>query len=197
MDDPTEFEQDRVLVEKAKAELPYGTAAYNELLRRHSPQVYRRAYRILRSEADAEEAVQDVFLSVFRGLSRYRFEKPFAHWLNTITLNACRMILRKRASDQRRRDAVTQQAAPPEVAEPPDTALRKVLHELLDQLEPGTRVAVLMRFVEGQSFPEIAEALEISESAAKMRVSRGAKRLRELYERRSKADGPPEDSSHG
>ena len=82
-----ESDPDRALVERAQAELPYGTTAYNELVRRHTARVYGRAYRILRSSADAEEATQDVFLSVFRNLPRFRFEKPFVHWLNTVTLN--------------------------------------------------------------------------------------------------------------
>jgi RNA polymerase sigma-70 factor (ECF subfamily) len=200
MSDPIQSDPDRELVEKVKAELPYGAAAYNELVRKHSGRVYGRAFRILRSRPDAEEATQDVFLSVFRSLRRFRFERPFSHWLDTITLNACRMILRRRAAEQRRRDALQQQSVPVETASPPDAALRALLHELLDALEPGTRVAILMRFVEGHSYPEIAEALDLTESAAKMRVSRGAKRLRELYEQRTKTrtESPPNpESSHG
>jgi len=195
MTESSESDFDRALIEAAKAELPYGTSAYNEIVKKYSPQIYSRAYRILRSRSDAEEATQDVFLSVFRNLRRFRFDRPFSHWLNTVALNACRMILRKRAAEQRRRDAVSQERAPAEPDVQPDAVLRNLLHELLDSLESGTRVAVLMRFVEGNSFPEIAEALDISESAAKMRVSRGAKQLRELYEERSSVK--PNETSLG
>ena len=175
---------DRALVERAKAELPYGTSAFNELVRKYTSRVYGRSYGILRSSADAEEAVQDVFLAVFRNLPRFRFDRPFIHWLNTVTLNACRMILRKRASEQRRRTAAEEKAPPPEKVVPPDTALRQLVLELLDQLDPGTRIPLIMRFVEGYTFPEIASELDLSESAVKMRVSRGSKKLRELYEAR-------------
>ena len=183
-DDP-----DRALVEQAQAELPYGTQAYNELVRKYSGRVYARAYGILRSSADAEEAVQDVFMAVFRTLPRYRFERPFLHWLNTVTLNACRMTLRKRASEQRKRQAAEDQAPPPEREAPPDTALRALVLELLDALDPGTRVPLLLRYVEGYSYPELAKELDLSESAVKMRVSRGTKKLRELYEARTKNEG--------
>lgn len=185
-----ESDPDRGLVERAQAELPYGTTAYNELIRKHSSAVYGRAYRILRSRADAEEAAQDVFLAVFRNLGRFRFERPFSHWLHTITLNACRMILRRRAQEQRRRAAV-QQEGPPSVQEPerPDVKLRRIVNELLDRLDPGTRVPMVMRFVEGYTYAEIAEQMELSESAVKMRVSRGSKQLRELYEARVRAPG--------
>lgn len=179
---------DRALVEQAQSELPYGTAAYNELVRKYSGRVYGRAYGILRSSADAEEAVQDVFLAVFRNLPRFRFERPFLHWLNTVTLNACRMILRKRASEQRRRQSAEEQAPPPERPPPPDTALRQLVLDLLDSLDPGTRVPLLLRYIEGYSYPELAAELELSESAVKMRVSRGTKKLRELYEARTAAD---------
>ena len=179
---------DRALVQQAQSELPYGTVAFNELVHRHSSRVYGRAYGILRSGADAEEAVQDVFLATFRNLPRFRFERPFVHWLNTVTLNACRMILRKRASEQRRRRAAEEKAPPPERPAPPDVAMRKLIHELLDTLDPGTRMPLIMRFVEGYTYVEIADQLDLSESAVKMRVSRGAKKLRALYEERTEKD---------
>ena len=188
MTEPDTEDPDRSLVEQAQSELPYGTTAYNELVRKYSSRVYGRAYGILRSSADAEEAVQDVFLAVFRNLQRYRFDRPFLHWLNTVTLNACRMILRKRASEQRRRQSAEEQAPPPERPAPPDVALRRLVLELLDELDPGTRVPLILRFVEGYSYPELAAELDITESAVKMRVSRGAKKLKALYEARTSAD---------
>ncbi len=175
---------DRELVERAQGELPYGTRAFDELVRRHSSRVYQRAYRILRSRPDAEEAAQEVFLAAFRNLPRYRFERPFGHWLNVVTLNACRMALRQRAQQERKREAVADEAPRTTAPEASDPSLRKVVLELLDELEPGTRIPLLMRFVEGHSFPDIAQELDLSEPAVKMRVSRGAKRLRELYEQR-------------
>lgn len=189
-DDP-----DRPLVEKAQQQLPYGTSAYDELVRKYSSLVYARSYSILRSAADAEEASQDVFLAIFRSLPRYRFERPFSHWLSTVTLNACRMILRGRANEQRRRDAYQREPVAPAPEPSSDVALRGLIVELLDQLEPATRVVLIMRFIEDRSHAEIAEALQISESAAKMRLSRGAKRLRALYEERTA--NPPHSESNG
>lgn len=138
---------DRDLVERAQAELPYGTTAYNEIIRKYSSRIYARAYGILRSRPDAEEAVQDVFVAVFRILPRFRFERPFLHCLNTVSLNACRMILRKRASEQRRRKTSEEKEPPPERPAPPDHAQR-------------------------QCFPELAEEMDLTESAVKMRVYR-------------------------
>ncbi len=180
-------DEDHVLVEKAQGELPYGTIAYETLVTRHSSRVFQRSYRILRSSADAEEATQDVWLAVFRALPRYRFETPFTHWLSAITLNSCRMILRRRAAERRRRDAIKREPLRPVEAPQTDSGLRALLSELLDQLDPGIRVAMLMRFVEGYTNSEVAEQLDLSESAVKMRISRGSKRLRELYESRTQS----------
>jgi RNA polymerase sigma-70 factor (ECF subfamily) len=175
---------DRELVERAQQELPKRTSAYNQLVRRHASNIFRRSYRILRSEADAEEATQEVLLAVYRSVPSFRFERPFSSWLSVVTLNACRMILRRRAQEQRRREAVANESSPETGHVEPDPALREIVIELLDQLDPGTRIPLLLRFVEGFTYAEIAEQLELGESAVKMRVSRGAQKLRDLYEKR-------------
>jgi len=186
---------DRDLIERAQAELPYGTVAYNELVEKYYSTIFRRAYSILRSRADAEEVTQDVCLALYRNLRRFRFERPFSHWISTVTLNTCRMALRRRAAEHRKRDAAGHERTPLGNPALSDTTLRRVVLEMLDEVDPGTRVPMLMRFVEGYTFVEIADQLELSESAVKMRISRGARRFRALYEERvaaaeRKAAGP-------
>lgn len=185
-----ERDPDRELVEAAQAQLPYGTTAYNELVQRHSDAVFRRCYRILQSRADAEETTQDTFLAVFQGLPRFRLEKPFAHWLNIITLNTCRILLRRRAGEQRRRTAMEQLEPPAAQPEPRNGSLRRLVIDLLDRLDPGVRIPMLMHYIEGYTYVEIARQLGLSESAAKMRVLRGSNHLREMYERRTQQPPP-------
>ncbi|MGI9592576.1 MAG: RNA polymerase sigma factor [Myxococcota bacterium] len=191
----SERDPDRDLVESAQAQLPYGTSAYNELVRRHSDAVYRRCYRILQSEADAEEATQDAFFAVYQGLPRFRPEKPFVRWLSVVTLNSCRMLLRRRASEQRRRAALEAKSPPRPQPAPRNGVLRRLVIGLLDELDPAVRIPVLLHYLEGYTYTEIAEQLDVSESAAKMRVSRGARRLRELYEERTLS--PPSAAGAG
>lgn len=173
---------DNELVAQAQKELPYGTSGYNQLVRRYTSHVFQRSFRILQARDDADDAVQEVFLAVFRSLPKYKPDKPFLHWLNVVTLNACRMILRKRQTEQKRRDAVQADESAQSEEGLPDPTLRQTITLLLDDLPPANRIPLLMRFVDGHSYAEIAQELEISESAAKMRVSRGSKRLRELWE---------------
>ena len=180
---PEDVTDDSLLLRRAQEELPHGTAAFRSLVYRHTPHVLRRAQRLVGSRADAEEVVQDVFLRVFRALPGYRHEKPFLHWLNTITTNVCKNQLRTRMRDARKRSGFAQTLSDrlPETSFDPIFA--RALDEALAELDPLTRVAVMLRHVEEYSFPEIAEQLAIGESAAKMRVSRGLSKLREHIER--------------
>jgi hypothetical protein len=105
-----------------------------------------------------------VFLAVFRSLPRFRFERPFAHWLSTVTPNACRMVLRRRAQEHRGRQAMDRHRVG-ESAPAPEPGLRALVLELLDALEPGTRIPILMHFGEGCSHAEIAAELELGFAA--------------------------------
>jgi len=169
---------DRPLLDRAHRELPYRTAAYQELVERHSAAVFRRAHRLLGSRADAEDVVQEVFLNVFRAIPRVDVRGSFAHWLNAITLNASLRLLDRRRRERRRREAFQLQQTAAEPGSETDPMLRRSLTEALDSLPPQTRVAVLLRFVEGHSWVEIAKMTGEKESTLKMRVARGMRRVR-------------------
>lgn len=168
---------DAELVRQARAELPYGTTAYRRLVERHADAIYRRAYRMLGTREDAEDAVQDVMLSVFRGLPRLRPEKPFAHWLGRVTTNACLLILRRRAQQSRRRDAIAREPEA-ESGSSGDPILREALARALEAFPEDTQLAVVGRLLEGRSYADLARELGIGESAVKMRVSRASVALR-------------------
>lgn len=168
------------LVRRVQLELPHGTTAFRLLVERHEKLVFGRALRLVGDPADAEEVVQDVFLRVFRSIGRFRFEKPVVHWLQTIATNAARNFLRGRYRDQRKRSELAESLrGAVTTPEPRDVTRLAELQKALAELDPTTRVAVSLRFVEEHSDPEIAEHLGMRESAVKMRVRRGLVRLRE------------------
>src|SRR5512137_1656930 len=72
------------------------TRAFDELVQRYQDKVYRLCYKILRQEDDAAEALQDAFLSAFRGLKNFKAESTFSTWLYRIATNAALMKYRKR-----------------------------------------------------------------------------------------------------
>lgn len=176
-DDPN-----RALVERVQRELPYGTTAFRELVDKLGPSVYARAKRILGTSHDAEDALQQVFFRVFRAIGVYRFERPFDHWLQVITLNTCLHMLRTRRRDRRRLDAL--RADSPRISPAPpenDPVLRRRLASLLDKLDPDSRICVVLRVLEERSYAEIAEVLDMTETAVRKRFQRGAEQLRTLY----------------
>ena len=70
------------------------TRAFDELVRRYRDKVYRLSFKILRNEDDAAEALQDAFLSAYRGLKNFKAESTFSTWLYRITTNASLMKYR-------------------------------------------------------------------------------------------------------
>ena len=169
-----------LLVRRVQEDGPYGTTAFRELIEQYTAMVYRRAFLLVGSVEDAEEVVQDVFLRVFRSIKRFRPDQPFEHWLLTITTNSSRNLLRTRFREARKRmeygDFLRVSAR---VSSSGGTPARLVLERAMETLDPTTRVAISLRFLEGQTYKEISAQLGLGESAIKMRVHRGLQQLRE------------------
>ena len=179
-------DEDAELVGACQAGGPDSDACFAELVRRHSPRILRRATRMLGSESEAEDVVQEVFVNVHRFLHRYQPDRPFNHWLSVVTLNACRIELRRRAGRDRRHDAFRRDP----VRETSrslegDVLLRGWLAEALEELHPTTRDCVVFRAVDGLSYREVAARCGLTEPAAKMRVLRGLRDLRDRYSKQT------------
>lgn len=186
-----ENQGERALVRRVQAERPHGTRAFRELVHTYTPLVYARALRLLASPQDAEEVVRDVFLRVFRSIGRFRFERPFLHWLQTITTNAARSFLRGRYREERKRSELATSLEPGHAGPPrsdADPFLADALGRAMGALEPTTRIAIALRYVEELSYPDISRELDMKESAAKMRVRRGVERLRRALEEEARGD---------
>jgi len=178
---------DAELVQRCQAGGPEASLAFSLLVERHAARIKGRATRILGDESEAEDVVQEVFVNVHRFLHRYRPDRPFSHWLSVVTLNACRIELRRRAGRDRRHEAYRlDPVRPSETHTDSDPLLREWLESALDSLPPVTRQAILLRVLEGLGYRAIAQRLGLSEPATKMRVLRGLKELRARY---ADADG--------
>ncbi|NPA91295.1 MAG: sigma-70 family RNA polymerase sigma factor [Chloroflexi bacterium] len=163
-----------------------------ELVRRYSPKLYRVTLRILGSEDEAEEALQEAFISACNKISSFRGDSQLGTWLYRITTNAALMRLRKRREEHISLDA------PVETEEgtvlPRNLAdwrfdpyrvvlsgeLREILEDAIQRLPDTLRVVFILRELEGLSTLETAEALGISESATKVRLHRARMMLRNL-----------------
>ena len=179
---------DAELVRCCQAGGPDAEKSFALLVDRHAPRIKRRAARILGDESEAEDVTQEVFVNVHRFLDRYRPDRPFGHWLSVVTLNACRIELRRRASRERRHEAFRVDPARETTARiAGDPLLREWLDEALNDLPSLTRECIRLRALDGLSYRAIAERQGLSIPATKMRVLRALRDLRARYQRHDRA----------
>jgi RNA polymerase sigma-70 factor, ECF subfamily len=160
-------------------------AAFDELVRRTYVDTYTLAMRLTANEEDARDVVQESYLRAWKGIKRFRGDAQFSTWMYRITANAAATLVQKR----RRRRAESLDM----VDEPIDTSIEgqpeaaaesaiglEDLARAVAALPPKLRSTVVLKDVYGLSHEAIAEDLGISVAAAKVRLHRGRKRLRDV-----------------
>jgi|SRR5262245_23198068 len=172
--------------------------AYAELVRRESGRLLAVARRILRSEDEAQDAVQDGLLSAFQNLDRFEGNARLSTWLHRIVVNAA--LMRLRSKKRRREDSIEELL--PAFAEdghhlsPVETfrgeaedeiasaELSAIVRAAIDELPESYRTVLILRDVEGLDTAEAAAALGIGPDATKMRLHRARQALRTLLDQR-------------
>jgi RNA polymerase sigma-70 factor (ECF subfamily) len=164
-------------------------AAQRMLYETHHAPAFRLAYLLLQESRDAEEVVQDAFVYVFCNLRRYDSNRgTFWTWLRVVLVSRCRNKRRRRVLPSislEMLEAADQVPADPKPASDPVSVLerlgvRRVVWEALQQVSPGARDALILRYYEGLPYAEIAEILGCSNDAARSRVIHGKAQLRRL-----------------
>ncbi|HEY2417212.1 MAG TPA: RNA polymerase sigma factor [Steroidobacteraceae bacterium] len=164
-------------------------AAFELLMRRYNRRLYRVARAVLRSDEEAEDALQEAYLSAFRSIGQFRQESALSTWLSRLVLNQCLGRLRRSARRQNVIPIVSSNTASeinamPDDAEGPDQALgraqmRALLERKLDALPESFRVVFVLRSVEDLSVEETALCLNIPAGTVRSRYSRAKSLLRE------------------
>jgi RNA polymerase sigma-70 factor, ECF subfamily len=170
---------------------------FERLVRAHQDRLFSIALRMLGDRGAAEEAAQDAFVRAYRALSGYDSARihdlRLRPWLATIVLNLCRSRLSRRAAAGRPPLSLDVEGAPlPEPvstdgsSSPAVVAERRAERErwasLLAGLPPAYRAAVVLRHVDGLSYPDLALALDRPEGTVKAQVHRGLAMLRTALE---------------
>src|SRR5581483_7624762 len=158
--------------------------AFETLVRATYADTYTLAYRLTGDEEDARDVVQESYLRAFRGLKRFRGDAQFTTWLYRITANCASTHLGRRA--KHRHDELSDDVPLPDRNPDVDPAARNDARLTRDRitaaprlLPPRLRAVVVLRDVYDLPHEAIAAELGISESAAKVRLHRARKRLRE------------------
>jgi RNA polymerase sigma-70 factor (ECF subfamily) len=184
------IEDERLLVERVKVS---DHEAFEALFHRYLSTVYRPAIRLLGDQAEAEEVVQEVFLTVYEKALTFRGHSAFSTWLYRITMNAALTKLRQRKRSEaaslddflprfggdghhlqrpgvdRSKDLEGRMA---------DEEIHRLLLQALDQLPPVDRMVVVLSDLEGRSDREIGATLGLTISAVKARLHRAPLFLR-------------------
>ena len=177
-------------------------AAFEGLVRAHQDRLYTIALRVLGDPRDAEEAAQDAFVRAYRALAGYDAprirELRLRGWLATIVLNLCRSRLARRPAALRRSVSLDEPmpgGLEPRAAEAEGPAAISATRAeaetwaaLLATLSPSYRAAVVLRHVDGLSYPELAVALGRPEGTVKAQVHRGLAQLRTAFEASQRAE---------
>jgi RNA polymerase sigma-70 factor, ECF subfamily len=158
--------------------------AFREIVRRYERPVRSLILRMVRDPALAEDLAQDTFLKAFRSLSSFDASRTFSSWLFRIANNTAIDAIRRRPHGQQELEGRAQldPAVPPAPDPVEEAALGQALEAALGRLRADHRMAVLLRYQEGCSYPEIAETLSIPEGTAKTYVHRGRKLLAQWLE---------------
>jgi len=156
--------------------------AFEKLFQRYGRPIRAYLSRLV-GPGPAEDLAQATFLSVVRSRGRFDRNARFRPWLYTIATNAARDYHRRHREDVIDESRLLSEASDPSGASVPrDEGLERAVRNALGQLPEGQRLAIVMHRFQNLSFAEIAQALDLSESAVKVRAHRGYKRLRELLE---------------
>jgi RNA polymerase sigma-70 factor, ECF subfamily len=168
-------------------------AAWEELVRQHTRQVYGLCFRFTNSTQEAQDLTQEVFLRVFKTIKSFRStEGSFGTWLARVTRNLL-IDHYRRTRQQRVTDSIEDQLPVLEQVGStgtlrPDQALAgreasEILQTTLQKLSPDLREAVILRDLQEMEYREIAEVLDIPEGTVKSRINRGRTELARLLSR--------------
>ncbi len=165
--------------------------AFRVLVERHSRAIFRVAFRVTNSEADAEEIVQETFMKAYRALGTFESRANFSTWLTRIAINCSLDLVNARKPTQ----PLTSESSEGEEIEiqVPTTdpsperrvlsgEVRERIANAMGELTAVERTAFVLRHFEGRSIEEISSVLEIKGGAAKNTIFRAVQKLRRALE---------------
>ena len=170
------------LVERAQAG---DQEAFQELVERYQRKVYSICYGMLKNKSDSLDVSQEVFIKVFRYLDKFNHKSSFYTWLYRITVNKCIDFIRKRSrtTEVEYDDAIRrtgdvsgdENILPSKMGLHPDRVygrkeLREKMLEALETLSDKHRTILILREVEGLTYEEMAEVLNISKGTVMSRL---------------------------
>jgi RNA polymerase sigma factor (sigma-70 family) len=161
---------------------PCFTLLYN----RYVTKIYAKCISILKDDALAHDATQEIFLKIFLNLAKFGEKAQFSTWVYSITYNYCIDYLRRNKKQGELFSDVDIEKAPESMDEVPDEAMLQMevdtLRKVLDDLPVGDRMILLMKYQDDLQIKDIADILKKTESAVKMQIKRAKERAQKIKE---------------
>lgn len=165
-------------------------AAFEELVVRYQNRIYNLCRHMLQTPVNAEDASQDTFIKAYRNLKYFTPKASFYTWLYRIAVNTC-LDYRKKTffqslfrstyeKDTYLIDQISREPSPEGLYE--SKQMGHALQKNLSSLSPKLRTVIILKEIEGLSYEEIAEILDISIGTVKSRISRAREEFRKLME---------------
>lgn len=157
------------------------TKAQFEIYKLYYKAMYNTSYRILENEAEAEDVMQEAFLSAFEHLAEYKGEVAFGAWLKRIVVNKSLDELRKRKIEFAEVEDNTLVDDETQYQDEEETSISmKQIMDAIEKLPNGYKVILTLNLLEGYDHEEISQILGITESASRSQLSRAKVKLQEL-----------------
>lgn len=163
--------------------------SFATLMRRYNRRLYRVTRGILRDEAEAEDVVQQAYVSAYEHLDQFSFAAKFSTWLTKIALHEALARKRKRGRLEEMEMEDDTQIAMQDISQNPEDAastqeVRLLVERAIDTLPDAYRSVVMLRDIEGLSTADAAECLELTEETVRVRLHRARGMIRDdLYSR--------------
>jgi RNA polymerase sigma-70 factor (ECF subfamily) len=175
--------EDVALIERC---LRRDQSAWEEIVARYRRKVFHIAYKFTGKHDEAEDLSQEIFLKVFKSLDKFNRDADFSTWLSSVARNYCIDHYRamRREKEVVVEDLVAMDLAPAASGNPhralEDRDRRSFLRRGLELLPGKLKEAVILRDLQGLSYQEMAERLDLPEGTVKSRINRGREELSRL-----------------
>lgn len=157
---------------------------FSVLYSRYARKVFSKCVSLLEDQAQAEDAMQDIFTKIFLNLSKFSGQSKFSTWIYSITYNYCIDLIRKKkksgvlfSDEMESVGEVADEVSDEELL----TMEVERLKVVLDKMPLGDKSILLMKYNDDMSILEIAAVLDKSESAIKMKIMRAKEKARMIY----------------
>jgi len=157
---------------------------FSLLYQKYAGKIYGKCISLLKEEALAKDATQEIFIKIFMNLCKFEEQSKFSTWVYSITYNYCIDTIRKKKK-LKNIFSNDMEKAPDLEDEVPDEKLLAMevsrLKVVLDNMPPGDKAVLMMKYQDDMLIKEIAEALSKTESAIKMKIKRAKHKAQRVY----------------